>query len=227
LLLQSRPFIAPPGSHGAYSQPDSTTTDVIDGQLVCMASRQGRGSSIVWGLLLGPGLLAVWATGIGLPQVFTDLLADSLLCQVILGAVILVSTQGLIYSCLSRRQFVLCPDQRMIRLYSRVVPAIDVTLAFTDVDRLEAFSARHTRRTANGHSEESRSYGLRLLTVDGGKMTVLQTTGMSDLRQFISKFVGICEIRLRVVDDHAASVLSDLLRSEAETAAQERPTEDG
>ena len=106
-LLQSRPFIAPPGSHGAYSQADSTTAEIIDGQLVCTVSRQGRGSSIVWGLLAGPGLLAVWATEIGLPQV----IADSLLCQVILGAVIVVSTQGHFYSCLARRQFILCPDE--------------------------------------------------------------------------------------------------------------------
>ena len=57
-------------------------------------------------------------------------------------------------------------------------------------------------------------------------MTVFQTTGMSDLRQFISKFVGICDLSLRIVDDHTASALSDLLSCGAEKEPQEPSTEE-
>ena len=113
-VLRATPFVASPGIRGTFSGPESTVTEVHDGELICAVSRLGKWSSIVWGLLLGPVLLAAWWLN-ALPEPVTQ----SSVGKGALLVVVAVSIRGLFFSCLARRSVTFCPQRRTVTSNSR------------------------------------------------------------------------------------------------------------
>jgi hypothetical protein len=90
-------------------------------------------------------------------------------------------------------------EKEEVLFYSRSNPSLNIKISMSSIDCVQATTERHTRNdpTLSSGQSETTSYGALLILDDKTRIRLFETSGRSDLEDFLSKMSAYDRIQVR------------------------------